>query len=62
MPEVSGATASGSADWGDSLVTDQQHLRDQFVALLQKLDADAGTGDADYESTLTPNAMDTTTG
>ena len=36
---------------------DFTELRTQFIALLAKLDADAGVTDVDYESTLTPAAL-----
>ncbi len=39
---------------------DLTELRTQFVALLAKLDADAGVTDVDYASLLTPAAQLTT--
>lgn len=39
---------------------DFTELRTQFIALLAKLDLDAGVTDTDYESTLTPSAQLTT--
>lgn len=39
---------------------DFAELRTQFIALLAKLDADAGVTDTDYESGLTPAALKTT--
>jgi len=50
----------GQATVGDALhasVDDVAELRTQFVALLAKLDADAGVSDVDYASTLTPAAQ-----
>jgi len=40
-------------------IDDLTELRTQFIALLQKIDADSGDtgGDSDYESTLTPAAL-----
>lgn len=59
MAEVRGSTAAGSADWGESLVDDITELRTQLIALLVKLDADAGVTDVNYASTLTPAALTT---
>lgn len=39
------------------LADDNTELRTQFVALLAKLDADAGVNDTDFASTLTPAAQ-----
>ena len=41
---------------------DSTELRAQFVALLAKLDLDAGVTDVDYESALTPAAQQLTKG
>lgn len=43
----------------NATVDDLTELRTQFIALLAKIDADAGDtgGDSDYESTLTPAAL-----
>ena len=41
-------------------VDDLTELRTQLIALLAKLDADAGITDTDYESSLTPAALTTT--
>ena len=41
-------------------VDDVTEVHTQFIALLQKLDADAGVTDTDYESTLTPAALKNT--
>lgn len=38
-------------------IDDATELRTQFIALLAKLDADAGVTDTDYESSLTPAAL-----
>jgi hypothetical protein len=43
-------------------VDDNTELRTQLIALLAKLDADAGVTDTDYESTLTPAALTLTKG
>lgn len=43
-------------------VDDVTELRTQFIALLAKLDADAGVTDADYAATLTPAAQTATKG
>lgn len=43
-------------DQFNALVDDYDELRTQYVALLAKLDADAGVTDTDYASTLTPAA------
>lgn len=43
-------------------VDDATELRTQFIALLAKLDADAGVTDTDYESGLTPAALLNTKG
>ncbi len=39
------------------IADDLTEYRTQFIALLAKLDADAGVTDTDYESTLTPSAQ-----
>lgn len=39
---------------------DNQELRAQFIALLAKLDDDAGVTDTNYESTLTPADLEVT--
>jgi hypothetical protein len=39
------------------IADDLTELRAQFVALLAKLDADAGVTDTNYASTLTPDAL-----
>lgn len=57
---VKGAVPTGRTGWGQSLVDDLTELRAQFVALLEKLDADTGTTDDDYETELTPAALTTT--
>lgn len=44
------------------IADDLTELRTQFIALLAKLDADAGITDTDYESTLTPAAQKTIKG
>lgn len=56
--------APGGNQGSPSLVTvlrdgvdDATELRDQLIALLQKLDADAGVTDTDYESSLTPAVL-----
>ena len=41
-------------------VDDFTELRSKFIALLTKLDADAGVTDTNYASTLTPAALKTT--
>lgn len=41
----------------DKVNADLVELRAQFIALLAKLDADAGITDTDYESSLTPAAI-----
>ena len=41
----------------NAALADLTVLRTQFVALLVKMDDDAGITDADYESTLTPAAL-----
>lgn len=43
-------------------IDDNIELRTQLIALLAKLDADAGITDTDYESTLTPAALTLTKG
>lgn len=43
-------------------VDDVTELRTQFIALLAKLDLDAGVTDTDYESTLTPAELKNTKG
>lgn len=48
-----GSTAIHLRDVADDLA----ELRTQFVALLVKLDADAGVTDVNYASTLTPAAL-----
>lgn len=40
----------------NALVDDYDEFRTQLIALLQKLDADGGITDTDYESSLTPAA------
>ncbi|KKL51598.1 hypothetical protein LCGC14_2293910 [marine sediment metagenome] len=60
MALISGATAAGSAAPLKSLLDDVTELRTQLIALLAKLDLDAGITDVDYESTLTPAALTTT--
>ena len=47
----------GLADVLRAGVDDATELRTQFIALLVKLDADAGVTDTDYASTLTPAAL-----
>jgi hypothetical protein len=57
--------SAGSPDLATALrdiADDMTELRTQFVALLAKLDADTGTTDSDYESTLTPAALTHTKG
>lgn len=39
------------------MIDDVTELRTQFIALLQKLDADIGINDTNYESLLTPAAQ-----
>lgn len=41
-----------------NFVSDNEETRTQFIALLAKLDLDAGVSDTDYESTLTPANLD----
>jgi len=41
------------------LIDDLNELRNKQIALLQKLDADAGTADTDYAATLTPAPLKT---
>lgn len=56
---------SGSPSLADVLrggVTDHESLRTAFIALLKKLDLDAGVTDTDYESSLTPAAQVNTKG
>ncbi len=60
MAKIKGATAAGSAEALKSLLDDVTELRTQLIALLQKLDGDAGITDVDYESVLTPAALTTT--
>ncbi|KKM20862.1 hypothetical protein LCGC14_1641210 [marine sediment metagenome] len=60
MALISGATAAGSAAALKSLLDDVTELRTQLIALLAKLDLDAGITDVDYESVLTPAALTTT--
>lgn len=60
MALIQGATAAGSAAALKSLLDDVTELRTQLIALLAKLDLDAGITDVDYESTLTPAALTTT--
>lgn len=43
----------------NEVVDDLTELRNRYIALLQKLDLDAGVSDVDYESTLTPAALKT---
>lgn len=38
-------------------IDDVTEIRTQFIALLAKLDADAGITDTDYAATLTPAAL-----
>lgn len=40
-----------------AVVDDLTELRDMFIALLEKLDADSGVDDTDYADTLTPAAL-----
>lgn len=52
--------SAGTPDLATALrdiADDLTELRTQFVALLAKLDADAGVTDVDYASTLTPAAQ-----
>jgi hypothetical protein len=44
------------------IADDLAELRTQFIALLAKLDGDGGITDTDYESSLTPSALNTTKG
>lgn len=44
----------------NEMVDDLTELRTQIISLLQKLDSDTGTTDSDYESSLTPAALNTT--
>lgn len=39
------------------IADDLDEIRTQFVALLAKLDADAGVNDVNYAATLTPAAL-----
>lgn len=39
------------------LIRDNNELRTQFIALLAKLDSDAGVTDTNYAATLTPEAV-----
>lgn len=51
---------SGAATYEElfrAALVDLTELRAQFVALLQKLDLDTGVIFANYESTLTPDAL-----
>lgn len=50
------ALASALRDIADDLAS----IRTKFIALLVKLDADAGVTDTNYASTLTPVALTTT--
>ena len=50
------------ADAMRDVADDLTELRTQFIALLAKLDADAGVSDTDYESGLTPSAQLTVKG
>jgi len=55
----------GEATLSDALrdgIDDVAELRTQLIALLAKLDADAGVTDTDYASTLTPAAQTLTKG
>lgn len=59
------SSESGVPTLKDLLIATQSdlaELRAQYIALLQKLDADAGDtgGDNDYESVLTPAALNLT--
>ena len=60
MAKISGSTAAGSAAALKSLLDDVAEVRTQLIALLQKLDLDAGITDVNYESLLTPAALTTT--
>lgn len=78
MPEIKESFGSGGANLTPAgasaepnlaealraVVDDLTELRTQFIALLQKIDADSGDtgGDSDYESTLTPDALTLTKG
>jgi len=56
---------SGSPSLADVLrgsVDDDATLRTAFISLLQKLDADVGVTDTDYEASLTPAAQVNTKG
>lgn len=41
----------------NDVADDFTEIRTQFIALLQKMDGDAGITDTDYEATLTPAAL-----
>ncbi|MGP4041897.1 hypothetical protein ACTWP4_18645 [Gracilibacillus sp. D59] len=62
VPKKIGHGASNIPDLNDILqdgVDDNTNLRNALIALLQKLDADAGTA-SDYESSLTPAPLKNT--
>jgi hypothetical protein len=58
VPPTAGTPSLATAlrDVADDLA----EIRTQFIALLTKLDSDAGVTDTDYASTLTPAALKTT--
>jgi hypothetical protein len=56
------AEVGGLAKDQRDIADDLAELRTQFIALLVKLDADAGVTDVDYASTLTPAALTHTKG
>ena len=60
MAKIRGAEAAGSAAALKSLLDDVAEVRTQLIALLTKLDADAGVTDIDYVSTTSPAALTTT--
>ena len=60
MAKIAGATAAGNAEATKSLLDDVTELHTQLIALLTKLDADAGITDVDYVSTTSPAALTTT--
>ena len=54
------ANSSGDPSLAQALrdvADDFTEIRDQFIALLAKLDGDAGITDTNYEATLTPAAL-----
>jgi hypothetical protein len=61
VPGTAGGTPTLATTLRD-VADDLTELRTQLIALLAKLDADAGVTDTDYESSLTPAALLTVKG